>query len=72
MVAQRLKIFRGAATSTAIQEVENQVNEWLEDLPNTVVIDRTETVVVAVASGPSGIASHITISVWYSPGPANT
>ena len=72
MVAQRVKIFRGAATTQAIQEVENQVNEWLADLPNTCVLDRTETSVVAVSSGPGGMASHITICVWYTPGLSNS
>jgi hypothetical protein len=60
MATARVKIFRGGDPA----QLEAEVNLWLESLPRTAEVHRTETAITTIPSD-GGEQSVIVISAWY-------
>ena len=60
MAAAKAKIFQGGDPA----QLETEVNLWLESLPRTAEVHRTETAMTATLRD-GGEQSVIVISAWY-------
>jgi hypothetical protein len=60
MATARMRIFRGGDPA----QLEAEVNLWLESLPSTAEVHRTETALTTIPSN-GGEQTVIVITAWY-------
>ena len=61
----KIKIFQ-ALGKTAIDELENQINEWLENQPGEIEIKNTQITATGISGSPTEeLYQTLIVCVWY-------